>query len=78
MFYSTFREAGNTEKTACTENGRSLRDEDITGVRWGTVLDGKELFFYTQNERKPVIKKQRKRREQYGKSDRNIDGGTEL
>ena len=63
MFYSTFREAG---------------DEDITGVRWGTVLDGKELFFYTQNERKPVIKKQRKRREQYGKSDRNIDGGTEL
>ena len=55
-----------------------LRDEDITGVRWGTVLDGKELFFYTQNERKPVIKKQRKRREQYGKTDRNIDGGTEL
>ena len=23
MFYSTFREAGNTEKTACTENGRT-------------------------------------------------------
>ena len=30
MFYSTFREAGNTEKTACTENGRGSNTGNLT------------------------------------------------
>lgn len=79
MFYSTFRKAGKHKKTACARKRLiPRRRKDYRGSKRNGSQQAGALFLCpkrTENK-KPV--KNEKRREQYGRSDRNIDGRAEL